>query len=237
MNEQDIDEILGRAAKGPHPVDPRLLDRVSASIGATLRPVRPIAPVWVLASALWLVSAGIAIAAAWALGLNGVQKLTGTEMGAIFPVLALFTWLAALLSVGAMTPGALRWNPARLLIVVIVAWIAVDAILFRDYRMASFVPEGFPCLRAGLLIAIPAGAASWLVLQRGFAVNRIAAGLAAGTLAGLAGLTMLEFHCANFNAMHVMVWHTAVVPVSGLAGAMLARWQGQKQVLAADERR
>ena len=68
-------------------------------------------------------------------------------------------------------------------------------------------------------------------------MNRTAAGLAAGTLAGLAGLTMLEFHCANFNAMHVMVWHTAVVPVSGLVGAIVARLGGEKNILAADKRR
>ena len=222
MNDKDIDDILGRAAKEPHPVDPAVLDRVSASIGATLHPVRPVAPRWVLESMLWLVSAAIAIAAASALGLDGIRKLSGAETGAIFPALALFTWLAAMMSVAAMTPGGLRWSPARMLLLLIVVWIAVDAMLFRDYQMASFVPQGIPCLRAGLLVAIPAGAGGWLVVRRGFAVNRAAAGLAAGTLAGLAGLTMLELHCANFNAMHIMVWHTAVIPLCGLAGAVLA---------------
>jgi len=233
VRDEDIDDILARA----HPVDPAIVERVSGSIGSTLRPVRPIAPVWVLASMLWLVAAGIAIVAAAGLGMDGIRKMTGAEMGAIFPALAIFIMLAALMSVGAMTPGGLRWSPTRLLVLVMVAWIVVDAILFRDYQMGSFVPQGIPCLRAGLLVAIPAGAGSWLVLRRGFAVNRTAAGLAAGTLAGLAGLTMLEFHCANFGAMHIMVWHTAVVPGSGLAGAILARWQAEKQVLAIDERR
>jgi len=230
VRDEDIDEILDRAAKQPHPVDAVLLDRVSASMGATLLPVRPIGPAWVLASMLLVVSVGIAIAAASALGLDGIRKMTGAEMGAVFPALVILTWLAALISVGAMTPGGLRWSPSGLLVLVIVVWIAVDAVLFRDYQMSAFVPQGIPCLRAGLLVAVPAGGAGWLVLRRGFAVNRIAAGLAAGTLAGLAGLTMLEFHCANFGAMHVLVWHTAVVPVSGLAGAMLARWQSQEQV-------
>lgn len=225
MKDEDIDDILARAAKNPGQVGPALLVRVSASIGATLQPVRPIAPAWVLASILWLVSTGIAIAAACALGLYGFQKLTGGEMAAIFPVLGIFTWLAAFVSVAAMTPGGLRWSPARLLLVVIVVWVAVDAMLFHDYQMAFFVPQGIPCLRAGLLISLPAGGASWLVLRRGFAVDRSVAGLTAGTLAGLAGLTMLEFHCPNFQAMHVMVWHTAVVPVSGLAGVLLARWR------------
>jgi hypothetical protein len=114
-------------------------------------------------------------------------------------------------------------RPATLLMVVMVAWLSVDAVLFHDYRMGSFVAEGIPCLRAGVAVAVPTGMASWLVLRRGFAVNPANAGLAAGTLAGLAGLTTLELHCANFLAPHVMVWHTAVIPVCGLAGAILAR--------------
>jgi hypothetical protein len=45
--------------------------------------------------------------------------------------------------------------------------------------------------------------------------------LAAGTLAGLAGVGMLELHCPNFQATHILVWHTAVVPVSAALGALL----------------
>jgi hypothetical protein len=33
---------------------------------------------------------------------------------------------------------------------------------------------------------------------------------------------MLELHCDNFQALHVLFWHTAVVPASGAAGALLA---------------
>jgi hypothetical protein len=33
---------------------------------------------------------------------------------------------------------------------------------------------------------------------------------------------MLELHCANFEAPHVMLWHTALLPLSGAAGSMLA---------------
>ena len=46
--------------------------------------------------------------------------------------------------------------------------------------------------------------------------------LVVGTLAGLAGVTMLELHCANLEAPHVMLWHTAVMPISAAAGALLA---------------
>jgi hypothetical protein len=235
MNDNDIDEILDRAA--PHKVDGAVLDRVTASIGASMRPVRPMAPLWRLALVLLLTSTAVALIGAWSFSMYGIQKLSVGEVGAIFPALAIFTWLAALVSVAAVTPGGSRWknpmimepvmnNPAMLLLVVIVCFLALDAIFFHDYGMDYFARQGIPCLRAGLMIAAPTQLASWLMLRRGFAVNPTAAGLAAGTLAGLTGLTMLEIHCPNFHAMHVMVWHTAVIPVSALVGVLL--WIGER---------
>jgi hypothetical protein len=32
---------------------------------------------------------------------------------------------------------------------------------------------------------------------------------------------VLELHCANFEALHVLVWHTLVVPVSAGFGALI----------------
>jgi hypothetical protein len=234
MKDPNIDEILDRAAKAPHQVDPALLGRISASLGATMRPVRPLLPAAQLAALLLLTSAGIALVFAFALGTFGIQKMDVAEIGSIFPALGIFTWLVALVCVAEMTPGGLRWknpsimerlmtNPALLLLAVLVLWLAIDVIFFHDYAMDFFASQGIPCLRAGLIVAIPTGISAWLLLRRGFAVNRTAAGLAAGTLAGLAGLLMLELHCPNFHALHIMVWHTAVVPISGLAGALLAR--------------
>jgi hypothetical protein len=34
---------------------------------------------------------------------------------------------------------------------------------------------------------------------------------------------MLELHCVNFEAPHVIVWHIAVLPISAAAG-LLATW-------------
>ena len=99
----------------------------------------------------------------------------------------------------------------------------VFALLFRDYRTEHFVSLGVICLVTGVLHAIPAGLLSWLVLRRGFAVNSVSAGLVAGTLAGLAGVGLLELHCPNFQAIHILVWHTAVVVVSAGLGASIGR--------------
>jgi hypothetical protein len=223
VRDREIDEILKQAAQLPHDVDPALLDRVAKSIESSMRPVRPLPPARLLASGLVLICAAVALAGAARLGFYGIQKLSVLERALIFPTLGILIWLAATICVSEMIPGSRRRvAPGALLGVGSLVLLAVFAVLFRDYRTDRFVSEGVTCLTAGLLHAIPTALASWLLLRRGFAVNSVAAGLVTGTLAGLAGVTMLELHCANFQAPHVMLWHTAVMPLSGAAGALLA---------------
>lgn len=225
--------MLERAAP-LNTVDPALLVRVSAAMTASLQPVRPMAAAPVLALQLLSIAVVLAVAAAGMLGFSGIQKMDVAEIGSIFPALLIFTWLAALLSVAETTPGGLRWknpevmdpvmrNRGMLPLVTMAIWIALAAMFFRNYDLGAFVPQGLNCLCAGLLTAVPTGTGSWLMLRRGFAVSPAGAGIAAGTLAGLAGLLMLEIHCPNFRAPHIMVWHTAVVPVSAVTGGLLAK--------------
>jgi hypothetical protein len=222
MTDREIDMVLDLAAQTPDDVAPGLLDRVARSIGPPLVPVRPLPAAWVLEGGLALICAAVALGGAARLGLFGIQRLSGLERATIFPALAVLIWLAATVCAGETTPGSRRRvSPWILLGAGSLALVAIFAALFHDYRTERFVPQGVACLTAGLLHAIPAGLAAWLVLRRGFAVNAVAAGLAAGMLAGLAGMTMLELHCPNFEALHVMVWHTAVIPLSALAGALL----------------
>jgi hypothetical protein len=222
VKDREIDDVLKRAADIPHGVDPVVLTRVTQSIESSLRPVRPLPRTWVLAVALVAICVAIAMAGAALLGFHGIYNLSVPQRALIFPALAILLGLASIECVGQVIPGSQRRAaPGVLLGVGVLALLGVFAILFRDYRTEQFVHQGIACLIAGLLFAIPAGLAGWFILRRGFAVNPGAAGLAAGTLAGLAGLAMLELHCANFEAPHVMFWHTAVVPISAAAGALL----------------
>jgi len=158
--------------------------------------------------------------------MHGIRVLTGVEAALIFGVLAAVAWLASRTSVSAMAPGSRHPVDARVLLAGgTLALLATFAVLFHDYRMDGFVREGLVCLKAGLLHAAPAALLMWLVLRRGFAVDTVAAGIAVGTVAGLAGVGMLELHCPNLKAMHLMVWHVAVIPVSGAAGAVFAGWR------------
>jgi hypothetical protein len=223
VKDRDIDRILGQAAGASANVDPALLQRISQSIGSSLPPVRPLPPSWVLVSGLMLVCAAVAVAGASILGLHGIRRMDAAKIGLIFPVAGVLIWLAATFSVREMIPGRPRRVASWVLpAVASFAWVAVFAFLFDDYGTDRFVHQGVVCLTAGLAMAIPAALAGYGVLRRGFAVNALAAGMTQGVLAGLAGVTMLELHCANFQAPHTMLWHTAVLPLSGAAGALLA---------------
>jgi hypothetical protein len=139
----------------------------------------------------------------------------------IFSALGIFIVLAAKEYVNAMIPGSRRRVSAGALLGIgTLVLIGVFAVSFRDYRTDHFISAGITCLLTGLLHAVPAALLSWLLLRRGFAVNAVSAGLAAGTLAGLAGVGVLELHCSNFQAAHVLLWHTAVVPLSAAGGAL-----------------
>ena len=103
----------------------------------------------------------------------------------IFPALVLVAWLAGIVFAGEMIPGSLRrFSPGVLLGSGSLGLFCLFALLFHDYTTYHFVSVGIVCLLTGLLYAIPAGLLSWLLLRRGFALNFVSAGLAAGTLGG-----------------------------------------------------
>ena len=232
MNDGEIDDTLERAARAPHEVDPALLDRIAASVRSSLRPVRPLPPAWVLSGGLVSICAAVALAGAARSGFYGFHKMSFGERALIFPALALFICLAATACVSQMIPGSRRRiSPGALLAGGSLALLAVFAVLFHDYHTERFVTQGVVCLSAGLLHAVAAALVSRLLLRRGFAVNAVTAGLVTGIFAGLAGVTMLELHCPNFEAPHVMLWHTAVIPVSAAAGALLGRFRRSRVLL------
>jgi hypothetical protein len=147
----------------------------------------------------------VAVAAAARAGFYGIEKLGLWERVLIFSTLGILVWVAGKECVSQLVPGSrqhLSWG--AFLTIGTAALLGVFALVFGDYRTDHFISAGIACLLTGLLLAILAAFLSWLLLRRGFAVNSVAAGLVGGALAGLSGVTMLELHCANFQALHVL---------------------------------
>jgi hypothetical protein len=225
MSPEDLPEILPDEAP-----DRALVERIAAAVGRDARPVRPAPARDVLVGGLVAAFAAISAAGGAVLGYDGIIRLGARAAALIFPALAGLALATAAASVNATIPGSRRpLHPAVLLAAGCAVMEAIFFLVFRDQRLDRFVPQGVSCFKAGLAWAVPAGLAAWLVLRRGYAVDRGAAGLAAGSFAGLAGLAVLELHCPNFRVWHVVVWHVAVAPASALAGWAAAYFFGSKR--------
>jgi hypothetical protein len=224
VRDAEIDRALEEAARDRRELPAGLLRRIADSIEPAMQPVRPMPPTWLLAGGLVLISAAVALLGAARLGLQGIIALALPARLLIFGTLGLLLCVAAVQLVEEWIPGSRRrLTAARWLTGASIALLGVFAMLFHDYRAEHFLSAGFTCLATGLLHAVPVALLAWWWLRRGWALNPVSAGLAAGVLAGLAGVTLLELHCTDFHALHVLVWHTLVVPSSGALGA-LAGW-------------
>jgi Negative regulator of sigma F len=224
VTDAEVDKVLEKASAASPQVERALLQGIADSINSSLQPVRPMPPTWVLTGGLALICTAVAVAAAALTGFYGIENLSPWERVLIFTTLGILVWGAGNEFASQLIPGSRqRLSVGAMLTIGITALLGVFALVFRDYRTDHFISAGIACLLMGLLLAIPAALLSWLLLRRGFAVNSVAAGLAGGTLAGLCGVTLLELHCANFQAPHVLVWHSAVVPVGAAVGALVGR--------------
>lgn len=219
MTDPNLDDVLRRAANSIPGPEPALLERISGSLGESISPVRPLPPARSLAFRLFLICAAIVIAGASLLGFGGVRQMNPAEVFVVFAVVTSILWLAGISAIRAFSPGSAGGPAWRASAISIVALIALFAAVFHNYGWNRFLAQGLICLVAGLVLAAVSGAAAAIALRRGFAVNPTAAGLAIGTLGGLAGAAMLELHCVDFHAPHLLVWHTAVVLVSAAVGA------------------
>jgi hypothetical protein len=234
VKDNEIDQLLDAMPaldtpdRGP---DRETLDRITASVQASLKPVRPLPSGWVLTTALLGIAAAVAILGAARVGFFGIEQMAVWQRLLIFPALAILISISAAEVVSSMIPGnRRRISSVALLVVAVAALVAIFALSFRDYQTTNFVSAGLTCLLRGTLYAVPAALLSWLLLRRGFAVKPVSAGLAIGALAGLAGLGVLELNCSNFEAAHVLIWHIGVVIVSSIAGA-LAGYLGHRMRL------
>lgn len=220
MSDRRLDDVLRRASERPRDTDPRLLAAITDSIKPTLRPVKPLPATWILASSLAAICTLVAIVGAARVGFYGFGELGALARWLIFSTLGILIYVMATAFADEMIPGSRRLARASTLLAsTTAALLIVFASLFHNYQTHHFLSAGLTCLKAGLLLAIPAGLLAWLVLRRGFALNPVVAGTVGGALAALAGVGMLELHCNNFQALHILVWHTAVVPAAAALGA------------------
>lgn len=198
------------------------LKRIRAGIVDNLQPVRPLAPSRFFLFACAIIFLCVVAVGAMPFGINGWEALNTAQRIAIFVTLIGSAVLLASSLVRQMVPGSkYAFAPSALPIGILSVLMLIIAISFRSQEESAFVANGLACIRNGLTYSIPAAFLFWLILRRGAILFPKLIGAAAGGLAGLVGLTVLELNCPNLNVFHILFWHWGVVLISSLAGAFL----------------
>jgi hypothetical protein len=95
------------------------------------------------------------------------------------------------------------------------------AVLFQFQHEQDFWGNAWPCIRAGTPIGVLAAVPFWLMLRRGAILSPTMSGAATGLFAGLVGTSVLEIHCPNLDAWHILVSHLGVAMLCALAGLVV----------------
>ena len=227
VSDEKIDRLL-RATPAPE-LPPDLSGKISGRLAASLDPVKPMPGTRVLAVQFAAVFLVLAMALIGMMGITGFRSLHFWQATGIVAILALGVTLLAVALAWQIRPGSLKKIPAH------VSWLCfglgflTGAALLFPWRSAEglvspdFVAHGIPCLLTGSAAAVPSGILFWMLSRRGLALSGAAFGGSLGAIAGLLGVTVLQFRCIYQNAAHLMVWHGGILLVTITAGALLGR--------------
>jgi hypothetical protein len=154
-----------------------------------------------------------------ALGAISVPQLIGA-IGVIGGGVVLLTF-----SIGRQViPGSRHpVSPWLLGIGILGGLLLVTALLFPWAHTSNFAVAGWRCSARGLMIALIAGALAYWSLRRGVILRADLLGASVGLLAGLAGVTVLQFNCPILEAAHIIVWHVGIAISSAIAGFLFGR--------------
>jgi hypothetical protein len=158
------------------------------------------------------------------MGVAGLHQMGLPQMIGITMVLALGVALLSMSLSWQMTPGSLQRIPPRTAAPILTAGFLIGiAVLFPWRAPEAFLTRGWPCLKAGLMMALPAAALFWFLVRRGAVLNASTLGGTLGAIVGLLSATVLQFSCSLQEAGHLLVWHGGVLLVSTILGVCIAR--------------
>jgi len=216
------------------PLSPAALRKITESLAYNLRPVRPLAPPRYFVGAFVGIFVSIVALSVYRLGAFAIAVMTPLQTTAILSTLAIGTGLLVYSLVNQMVPGSRHRIAPALLAAGITMFVAmVMAVLFQIQHEENFWRNAWACIRAGALVGALAAVPFWLVLRRGAILSPRMTGTAAGLLAGLAGTSMLEIHCPNLDAWHILLSHLGAAilcALAGLATGLTAEIRGRRSI-------
>lgn len=206
--------------------DATRLAKIRKALAESAAPVQPLPSNAVLMLLCLGVFVALAVILAAPVGFSGFIKMSPGERWMEYPVVFLLALALAGGVVEQMIPGSRRTIGPLWSILLAILLLSITAlVLFPNFDTTRFVPQGIPCLRYGLLCAVPAAGLTWALMRRGFIANPFAGAVSGGAFSGLLGAAALALHCPIFSAPHIIVWHIGVIVVTSLTGALIGFFQ------------
>ena len=198
------------------------LQQIESGIAADLRPVWPmLSSRYQFASFAGIFGSLVAFGV-YRMGAFAIAVMSPLQAWTILSALTISSGLTAYSLTKQMVPGSRHRLGPRLLpggILVVLA-ITISA-LFQFRHGADFWAGNWSCVRAGTPFGVLAAIPFWLVLRRGAVLSPGITGAATGLLAGLVGTGVLEIHCPNLDAGHILVSHLGVALLCAGAGLVI----------------
>jgi hypothetical protein len=226
LPDTKIDEKIDRLLElVPAPeLSPDFHHKLSSALEASLQAVKPLPPARVLTVQIASIFVVCAAALISTMGVAGFRTLQAWQALGSVAILAVGVSLLSLVLAWQIRPGSLQKIPAALSWACFgIGFLTGAALLFPWRESEAFASEGWPCLLTGSAVAIPGGVLFWLLTRRGVPLSAVTFGGTLGAIAGLLGLTVLQFRCIHQDAAHILVWHGGVLVVSIVAGILIAR--------------
>jgi hypothetical protein len=216
------------AGAAPREVEHRIVQRIQGS----LKPVSRLRSTTAIAAQLMIVFLLIFAGVISRMKVAGLEVMTWWQLIGISTILSLGVVLLALSLASQMKPGSVRRITEWASVGILAAGLLVGIVFLFPWKVPdAFVVRGWRCLRAGLALAAPAALVFWFVIRRGAPLNLRLLGGTLGAIAGLVGVTVLQYTCDLQDIGHLLVWHVGVLVLSTLGGALmgefLSRFEGR----------
>jgi hypothetical protein len=211
-------------AKPPLPVDisAELTRNIRTALVTSMQPVKPLPSARVFVLRLLGIFLALALGLIAIIGAAALEKMSSWQVLGITVILAAG---AALLSVSVawqMVPGGRQRISLELVSAAFaLGFLAGVVLLFPWNESEPLLASGWACLLRGLAMAATGALFFWLLVRRGAPMSATRMGATLGAVAGLLGVTVLQFQCIHQYASHLLVWHGGVLLVSAGVGALL----------------